>query len=67
MIIEYCGIKMGITYNYEESEPQSYDYPGSPESATIENVEINGIDIYEMLTIEQLYDIEGIIMQNLQK
>ena len=55
-----------MEYCYEEAEPQTYDYPGSPSSATIESVEVNGIDIYEMLSVEQLYDIEALILEKIE-
>ena len=66
MIITYCNIKMEVEYCYEEAEPQTYDYPGSPDSATIESVYVGDIDIYDMLTIEQLYDIEEIIINEIR-
>lgn len=67
MIINYCNIKMEVEYCYEEAEPQTYDYPGSPSSASIESVYVSDVDIYDMLTVEQLYDIEGIILQKIEK
>jgi hypothetical protein len=66
MIITYCNIKMEVEYCYEEAEPQTYDYPGSPDSAVIESVYVNEVDIYDMLTVEQLYDIEGIILDKIR-
>jgi hypothetical protein len=66
MIITYCNIKMEVEYCYEEAEPQTYDYPGSPDSAAIESVYVGDVDIYDMLTTEQLYDIEGIILNEIR-
>ena len=66
MIINYCDIDITVDYNYEEIEPEMYDYPGSPDSATIESVKINDVDIYDLLSIEQLYDIEGLILDKIK-
>jgi len=66
MIITYCNISMLVEYCYEEAEPQTYDYPGSPDSATIESVYVGDVDIYDMLTTEQIYDIEGIILNEIR-
>ena len=66
MIITYCNIKMEVEYCYEEAEPQTYDYFGSPDSATVESVYVADVDIYDMLTTEQLYDIEGIILNEIR-
>lgn len=66
MIINYCDIDITVDYNYEEIESEMYDYPGSPDSATIESVKINDVDIYDLLSIEQLYDIEGLILDKIK-
>lgn len=66
MIINYCNIELDVEYCYEEAEPQAYNYPGSPSSAIIESVEVNGIDIYDMLSVEQLYDIEALILEKIE-
>lgn len=66
MIINYCDIEMTVDYNYEEIEPEMYDYPGSSDSAVIESVKVNNVDIYDLLSIEQLYEIEGIILNNIR-
>jgi len=66
MIINYCNIELDVEYCYEEAEPQTYDYPGSPSSATLESVKVNGIDIYEMLDVVQLYDIEALILEKIE-
>lgn len=67
MIINYCDINMHVEYSYEEAEPETYDYPGSPDSAVLESVSINGVDILEMLSVEQYYDIEGIVLQKIRE
>ena len=66
MTINYCNIELVVEYDYEEAEPQTYDYPGSPDSVVLESVEVNDVDIYDMLTIEQLYDIESIILEKIR-
>tara|TARA_R100000654_G_scaffold71224_1_gene101981 strand:- start:6610 stop:6810 length:201 start_codon:yes stop_codon:yes gene_type:complete len=64
MIINYCDVALFVKYCYEESEPQTWDYPGSPHSAEIESVTVNGVDIYDLLSVEQLHDIELLILES---
>ncbi len=66
MNIIYNDIALSIEYSYEEQEPGSYDYPGSPDSAEIESVKVKDVDIYDLLSIEQLYEIEGIILNKIR-
>lgn len=66
MKINYCDIELVIDYVYEEAEPQTYDYPGAPDSVVLQSVEVNDVDIYEMLTVEQMYDIEGIVLEKIR-
>lgn len=66
MIINYCDIALYVEFSYEEPEPSTYDYPGSPDTATIESVQVNGVDIYELLGPEQLFDIEELICKEMR-
>jgi len=64
MIINYCDVALFVEYSYEEAEQQTWDYPGSPHSAYIESVTVNNIDIYDLLSEEQLHDIECLILKS---
>ncbi len=66
MIINYCDIALYVEFSYEEAEPSTHDYPGSPDEATIESVQINGVDIYDLLGVEQLFDIEELICKEMR-
>lgn len=66
MIINYCNIPLDVEFSYEKAEASTYDYPGSPDEATIESVEVGGFDIYELLGPEQLYDIENLICEKMR-
>ncbi len=63
MIIEYNDIKMDIQFTYEPGEKETFDYVGSSDQVHIESVNVNGIDIYDLLDLEQLNDIETIILE----
>jgi len=66
MIINYCNIALYVEFSYEEAEPATYDYPGSPDEATIESVKVNDVDIYDLLGAEQLYDIQELICKQMR-
>ncbi len=67
MIINYCNISLDVEFSYEKAEASTYDYPGSPDEASIQTVEVNGIDIYDLLGAEQLYDIENLICEKMRE
>lgn len=51
------GIMLDIEGVYEEGEPATYDYPGSPSELTIESIMLDGKDIYDLVSdfhIEQI-------------
>ncbi len=66
MIINYCDIALYVEFSYDEAEPATYDYPGSPDQALIESVKVNDVDIYNLLDVEQLHDIQELICQQMR-
>lgn len=63
MIIEYNDIKMDIDFAYEPGEKETFDYAGSSDQVHIESVSVKGVDIFDLLDLEQLNDIETIILE----
>lgn len=65
MKINYCEIPMEVAYEFYKGEPATWDYPGSSDEVVIESVEVNNVDIFNLLSPDQLYDLENIIIENL--
>lgn len=63
MIIEYCDLELDIDFTYERGEKQTFSYFGSSDSVHIEGVSVKGVDIFDLLDLEQLNDIETIILE----
>ena len=66
MKINYCDIPMEVAYEFYKGEIQTWDYPGSPDEVVLESVEVGGFDIYDLLSADQMHDIENIILEKLQ-
>ena len=66
MTIDYCGVKLLVDFSYEAPEKETYDHPGSPDSACIESILVENTDIYHLLTGEQLWEIEEMICQKMR-
>jgi len=64
MTITYRQFELEVDYNFSKGEEQDYDYPGSPDEVELLSIELNGVDIMELLNVDQLYDIEAIILEN---
>ena len=67
MIINYCDIELEVEFSYDPPEPETYDYPGSPDNASLESVELNGVDIFDLLGAEQLFEIEDLICKKMRE
>lgn len=61
--INYKGFDLDIEYEYQAEERQTYDYPGCSESACIENVYLNDVDIFDLVE-DQLDDIEKALFKH---
>lgn len=65
MTINYRGYKLEVDYNFIKGEKQTYDYVGSADEVEIYSIELNDINIMELLGINQVYEIEDIILEEL--
>jgi len=63
MIIEYCNTELDVDFTYEPGEKQTFSYFGSSDSIHIEAVSVKGADIFDLLDLGQLSDIETIILE----
>ena len=66
MKIEYNGVLMEVNYEFYKGEEQTWDYAGSADDVEIESIEVGGVDIYDLLGLQTLHDIEHIILDKLQ-
>lgn len=69
--VNYCGVEMECTYEYEEAEAACFDVernpcPGSPANAVLCECRIGGVDVIDMLTVEQIERVEEKILESMQ-
>jgi hypothetical protein len=62
--VKYRGVELEVEGMYEEGENATYDYPGSPDQFDIEAIYVDTQDIFELLTSDQIDEIEVKILQN---
>lgn len=65
------GFPMRCEFDYEEGEPPRWNDvyggdPGSPPNAVLIKCEVNGIDITDMLSLEQRERIEEKLIQTME-
>ena len=57
--VNYKDLYLVVKGYYSEGEPQTYDYPGSPDNFSICEVNLQGVDVsilmsdYDLQTIEE--------------
>lgn len=62
--INYKDLYLVVKGYYYEGEPQTYDYPGSPDNFSICEVNLQGVDVSILMSD---YDLETIEEQILDK
>lgn len=62
--IKYRGVELEVEGIYEEGEYGTYDTPGYPAQFDIEAIYVDTQDIFELLTSDQIDEIEVKILQN---
>jgi hypothetical protein len=60
----YKDLYLVVKGYYSEGEPQTYDYPGSPDNFSICEVNLQGVDVSVLMSD---YDLETIEQQILDK
>jgi len=61
--IKYHEIEISVQYSYSKGEAQTHDYAGSPDQFEIENIWIESTEIYDLLSSDQLEDIENLVAE----
>lgn len=47
--VKYLGVEIEVDYDYSPEEPQTYDYPGYPETVDVWAARVEGTDVTEWL------------------
>jgi|TARA_R100000479_G_scaffold162630_1_gene100773 hypothetical protein len=63
--VKYCGIYVDCEGTYEPAEAQTYDYPGSSSQFEIDKVFVETTDIVELLSEDQIEDLELLSLEYL--
>lgn len=61
--IKYHEIEISVQYSYSKGEERTHDYPGSPDQFEIENIWIESTEIHDLLSSDQLEDIENLVAE----
>lgn len=62
--IKYRGVELHVEGYYEEGEYGTYDTPGYPSQFDIEAIYADTQNIFELLTSDQIDDIEVKVLNN---
>lgn len=62
--IKYRGVELEVDGLYEQGDRETHDYPGSTDQFDIEAIYADTQDIFELLTSNQIDEIEVKILQN---
>lgn len=64
--LEIWSFPMQVSYTYEAGEPGTFDHPGYPPNAVLERCVVGGVDISEMLSLDQRERLEEKILENIE-
>jgi hypothetical protein len=70
--VEPYGFPMECEYEYDEGEPAIYwptdaAHPGSPPNVTLLACQVGGVNVYEMLSNDQIERIEEAILELIEE
>jgi len=65
--LDYKGIDLTVTYDYESAEMPGSDSPGNPETAAICEIFIGKTEISPLFNQEQMRDLEKAILTKLNE
>ncbi len=69
--VNVWGFKMEVGYDFYEAEPEirwgDFPHTGSPAYAEIDSVKVGGVEVFEMLTGQQLARIEEAVLAEFQE
>lgn len=72
VIVEYRGVSLVVEGTYEPEEPMvmyypdGSGYPGSASDFEINAVFVADVDIFDMLTDDQLLDIRNLVLESIE-
>ena len=65
--LEFRGVELVCSYEYEPGEKRTWDYPGSPEDARLVEAKVGDVDIVDLLSQAAIDGIEEAILEGLQE
>ena len=64
--LEYEGVELYVEYYYIKAECGGFDLPSHPDYVEIKDVSVLTVSIFNLLSDEQIKDIESIIIKDHQ-
>lgn len=61
--IDYLSVPLVCAFEYSRGYAATWEEPGEPESVDFQSITVGGIEVYPMLTDDQLNDIEALCLQ----
>ncbi|QDQ25314.1 hypothetical protein FNU76_02510 [Chitinimonas arctica] len=61
--ITYCGVELNVSYDYTPPEARGAFYPGCAEEYLATRAMAGDVDIYPLLTVNQILEIERVLGQ----
>jgi hypothetical protein len=62
--VKYMDINFILEGKYYKGTPQTYEYPGDDEEFEVHNVFINDVNITDILSSNQINDLEKLALEN---
>lgn len=62
--LTYENIVWEVTYEWENAQPQTDIDPPIPAIATIDQINVNGVDLYEHINVHTIYALEAMIVES---
>jgi hypothetical protein len=64
--LEYKGVELYVEYYYIKAECGGFDLPSHPDDVEIQDVSVLTVSIFNLLSDEQIKEIESIIIKDHQ-
>ena len=61
--VQPWGFPVEVFYEFDEGEPPAWDHPGCEPYVVVEAAKIGGVDVYDMLTNEQIERLEDYVLR----
>lgn len=62
--LTYDSIVWEVTYEWEDAQTETDIDPPIPAIATIDQINVNGVDLYEHINVHTIYALEAMIVES---